>query len=147
MGEGKKEVMQMCEEECSGQEKNTCKGPETEQERQRGKGVSLQSEHGREDQMMSDMKESRLGGGIKDTGTTLFPPNFERIWSDIIRCMFYFTRDRAACIPSWPPSLCVAETNANHLTTPPLLPECRVCRSVAATLHSHRGLNPGLQAG
>lgn len=91
MGEGKKEVMQMCEEECSGQEKNTCKGPETEQERQRGKGVSLQSEHGREDQMMSDMKESRLGGGIKDTGTTLFPPNFERIWSDIIRCMFYFT--------------------------------------------------------
>lgn len=48
---------------------------------QRGKGVSLQSEHGREDQTMSDMKESRLGGGIKDTGTTLFPPNFERIWS------------------------------------------------------------------
>lgn len=50
--------------------------------------------------------------------------------SDIICHVLYFTRDRAARIPSWLPSLYIAETDTDHLTTPPLLPQCRVCRCV-----------------
>lgn len=50
--------------------------------------------------------------------------------SDIIWCVFYFTWDRAACIPSWLPSLYISETDTDHLTIPPLLPECRVCSCV-----------------
>lgn len=76
MGEEKKEEMQMCGEECSGREENTLLWAKAQRQQEhhapeQEEGAlslqTLQSEHHREDQMMSEMMESRLGGGIKET--------------------------------------------------------------------------------